>query len=41
MERLSRLTSRFLADRGFSIGIEDVQPTPGLTAAKAKLLAVG
>eukprot|EP00967_Tisochrysis_lutea_P107963 scaffold166949_cov32-Tisochrysis_lutea.AAC.6 len=41
MERLARVTSRFLADYGFSIGIADVQPTPRLTAAKAVLLNSG
>jgi len=41
MERLARVTSRFLADYGFSIGVQDVQPTPRLTEAKAKLLASG
>eukprot|EP00962_Isochrysis_galbana_P032342 scaffold10605_cov82-Isochrysis_galbana.AAC.1 len=41
MERLSRITSRFLADYGFSIGVADVQPTPRLTEAKRVLLAAG
>ena len=27
MERVARLTSRYLADTGFSIGVSDVQPT--------------
>ena len=27
MERVARLTSRYLADTGFSIGVTDVQPT--------------
>jgi hypothetical protein len=37
----SQLTSRFLADYGFSIGISDVQPTARLTTEKASLLARG
>jgi len=41
MERLSKITSRFLADFGFSIGVQDVQPTPRLTIAKAELLKRG
>ena len=41
MGRLAKLTSRFLMDYGFSIGIVDVQPTPRLTEEKAKLLARG
>jgi len=41
MGRLAKLTSRFLMDHGFSIGILDVQPTPRLTAEKAKLLERG
>jgi hypothetical protein len=41
MGRLAKITSRFLMDYGFSIGIVDVQPTPRLTEEKAKLLARG
>ena len=41
MGRLSKLTSRFLADYGFSIGINDVQPTERLTMEKARLLRRG
>ena len=41
MWRLARVTSYFLANRGFSLGIEDVTPTPGLLEEKAKLLKGG
>ena len=41
MSRLAKLTARFLADHGFSIGIADVQPTDRLTSDKAALLEKG
>lgn len=41
MGRLAKLTSRFLANQGFSIGISDVTPSPALTAQKAQLVAAG
>ena len=41
MGRLSKLTARFLSDYGFSIGIQDVQPTPKLTSEKGSLLNRG
>ncbi|KAJ3580420.1 hypothetical protein NPX13_g141 [Xylaria arbuscula] len=37
MNRLAKLCARVLTNRGFSIGIGDVFPTPALTAAKEKL----
>ena len=45
MGRLAKLTARFLTDHGFSIGIQDVQPTPRLTsregdAARARVHGV-
>ena len=41
MARLAKLTARFLTDHGFSIGIQDVQPTPRLTVDKERLLKRG
>ncbi|KAL1139349.1 hypothetical protein AAG570_006333 [Ranatra chinensis] len=41
MWRLSRMTSMFLMNRGFSIGIGDVTPGSGLLKAKQELLAAG
>ena len=38
---IDKVTSRFLADHGFSIGIIDVLPTGNLTAKKVGLLQVG
>ncbi len=38
MNRLAKLCARTLTNRGFSIGIGDVFPTPALTAAKNKLV---
>ncbi len=34
MGRLAKLAARFMANRGFSIGIDDVQPTIGLSKEK-------
>ncbi|KAK3608217.1 hypothetical protein CHS0354_039236 [Potamilus streckersoni] len=41
MSRLARLTSAFLSNRGFSIGIGDVTPGIGLLKAKNQLLRDG
>ncbi|RWS28613.1 DNA-directed RNA polymerase III subunit RPC1-like protein, partial [Leptotrombidium deliense] len=41
MWRLARVTSYFLANRGFSLGIDDVTPTYGLLRAKGELLRQG
>lgn len=41
MWRLARLTSKYLMDRGFSIGIGDVTPGSGLLRAKQRLLNAG
>lgn len=41
MTRLAKLSARWLGNRGFSIGINDVQPGPRLMAEKAKLVAKG
>ena len=41
MWRLARVTSFFLANRGFSLGIDDVTPTKGLLRTKGDLLEAG
>lgn len=41
MGRVARVTSRWLMNRGFSIGIDDVQPSDVLTNLKQKLLDEG
>ncbi|XP_014213946.1 DNA-directed RNA polymerase III subunit RPC1 [Copidosoma floridanum] len=41
MWRLARITSYYLMNRGFSIGIGDVTPGPGLLKAKQELLDNG
>lgn len=41
MWRLARVTSFFMANRGFSLGIDDVTPTTGLLEDKNKLLSSG
>lgn len=41
MWRLARVAPWFLSNRGFSIGIGDVTPGPGLIKAKEELLAEG
>jgi DNA-directed RNA polymerase III subunit RPC1 len=41
MSRLAKLTSRFLCDRGFSIGIDDVTPSPNMLSIKEKILRDG
>lgn len=41
MSRLAKLTARFLCDRGFSIGIEDVTPSPHMLRIKEKILKDG
>lgn len=41
MNRLAKLSARFIGDRGFSIGIDDVSPAPALQVAKAGLVRDG
>jgi len=41
MGRLAKLTARFLANQGFSIGISDVTPSAALTARKGELVVEG
>lgn len=41
MNRLAKLSARFIGNRGFSIGIDDVTPAPALQAAKAELMRTG
>lgn len=41
MNRLAKLSARFIGDRGFSIGIDDVTPAPALLVAKQKLMTDG
>lgn len=41
MNRLAKLSARFIGNRGFSIGIDDVTPAPALQAAKAGLMRTG
>jgi DNA-directed RNA polymerase III subunit RPC1 len=41
MSRLAKLCARFLGDRGFSIGIDDVTPTEKMKAIKEKILVEG
>eukprot|EP00792_Barthelona_sp_PAP020_P001570 TRINITY_DN1250_c0_g1_i1.p1 TRINITY_DN1250_c0_g1~~TRINITY_DN1250_c0_g1_i1.p1 ORF type:complete len:1453 (+),score=408.69 TRINITY_DN1250_c0_g1_i1:32-4390(+) len=41
MKRFTKITSRWLMNRGFSIGISDVMPDERLTAAKQNLLEAG
>jgi DNA-directed RNA polymerase III subunit RPC1 len=41
MWRLARMSSVFLSNRGFSIGIGDVMPSQGLLVDKSKLLENG
>lgn len=41
MNRLAKLSARFIGDRGFSIGIDDVTPAPALLRAKQKLMTDG
>ena len=38
MNRLAKLSARFIGNRGFSIGIDDVTPAPRLVEAKKKLV---
>lgn len=38
MSRLAKLTSRFISDRGFSIGIDDVTPSKQILSLKNDLL---
>lgn len=39
MGRVAKLCARFLANRGFSIGIDDVQPRGQLTSKKAEIIS--
>eukprot|EP00708_Paratrimastix_pyriformis_P001983 GAFH01000720.1.p1 GENE.GAFH01000720.1~~GAFH01000720.1.p1 ORF type:complete len:921 (-),score=371.88 GAFH01000720.1:1123-3885(-) len=41
MSRLAKMTSRWLMNRGFSIGISDVAPSASLTAKKEELVRAG
>lgn len=41
MRRLAKFCARFLCNRGFSIGIEDVRPPAALTQAKSELIQSG
>jgi DNA-directed RNA polymerase III subunit RPC1 len=41
MSRLAKLCARWLGNRGFSIGIDDVTPPPRLIALKKQLLEEG
>ena len=41
MNRLAKLSARFIGNRGFSIGIDDVTPAPALQTAKAGLMRTG
>ena len=41
MTRLSKLCARFLGDRGFSIGVDDVTPSDRMTKIKNKLVVEG
>ncbi|KAJ3440184.1 DNA-directed RNA polymerase iii subunit rpc1 [Anaeramoeba flamelloides] len=41
MSRMSRMSSRFLSDFGFSIGIDDVMPSKDLTKKKEKMIKKG
>lgn len=41
MNRLAKLSARFIGNRGFSIGIDDVTPAPRLVKAKQKAVDAG
>ena len=41
MNRLAKLSARFIGNRGFSIGIDDVTPAPRLVKAKQKAIEAG
>ena len=41
MNRLAKLSARFIGDRGFSIGIDDVTPAMDLELAKRQLMHDG
>jgi len=41
MTRLSKLCARFLGDRGFSIGVDDVTPSLGMRTIKTRIVADG
>jgi hypothetical protein len=39
MNRLAKLSARFIGERGFSIGIDDVTPAPVLQRRKQQIIA--
>jgi DNA-directed RNA polymerase III subunit RPC1 len=41
MSRLAKFCARFLGDRGFSIGIDDVTPSARMTSVKQRILSDG
>lgn len=41
MSRLAKLSARFLGDRGFSIGIDDVTPSDNMLGVKSRILVRG
>ena len=41
MNRIAKLSARWLANQGFSIGIDDVQPGPGLRKEKEMTVTQG
>ena len=41
MNRLAKLSARFIGNRGFSIGIDDVTPAPALQRAKQEAVESG
>lgn len=41
MNSIARLTSRFLSERGFSIGLDDVYPGPNLISSKNRIINDG
>ena len=41
LNRVAKLSARWIGDRGFSIGIDDVTPTSKVSQVKAQLLAKG
>lgn len=41
MSRLAKLTARYMCERGFSIGIEDVTPTSSMLALKSRIMTSG
>lgn len=41
MNRLAKLSARFIGNRGFSIGIDDVTPAPRLVEKKQQTVSTG